>query len=83
MSSSKPKSERLSETITILKKLQDVGIAVTDQGYQEIKAKMTQWVSDGLAATFKVDFHRHGRRGELVLPSKAGRAASLNLKSVA
>ncbi len=78
----KPKAERLSETITILKKLQEVGIPETDPGYKEVKAAMTNWVQTGEPASLKVDFLRHGRRGELTLPFRAGRAAELFLKSV-
>ncbi len=78
----KPKEDRLKETVTILKKLQEVGIADTDPGYLDVKGKMSDWVKSGEAASYKIDFHRHGRRGELVLPRRADRAASLNLKAV-
>jgi hypothetical protein len=77
----KLKEERLSETITILKKLQEVGIADTDPGYQQIKSYMSAWVTSGEAASYKVEFPRHGRRGELVLPGRAGRTATLSLKA--
>lgn len=80
----KPKEERLRETVTILKKLQEVGIADTDLGYIQVKTYMSAWVSATTleSAAYKLDFPRHGRKGELVLPSKAGRAASLSLKFV-
>ena len=78
----KPKEDRLKETVTILKKLQEVGIADTDPGYLEVKGKMSEWVKSGEAGSYRIDFHRHGRRGELVLPRRADSAASLNLKNV-
>ena len=70
----------MKETITILNKLREVGIAETDPGYQQVKTCMSVWVSNGEAASHKIDFHRHGRRGELVLPRRADRAAGLSLK---
>ncbi len=76
----KPKEDRLKETITILKKLQEVGIAETDPGYTESKRLMSEWVREGAAATHRIEFPRHGRYAELVLPWRADRAASLLLK---
>jgi hypothetical protein len=76
----KSKEDRVKETITILNKLKEVGIAETDPAYQEVKTHMSVWVSNGESAVYKIDFHRHGRRGELVLPKRADRAAGLSLK---
>jgi hypothetical protein len=76
----KPKEDRLRETLTILQKLREIGIPDSDPGYLNVKALMSQWVKDGLASATKVEFPRFGRRGELVLPRRADRAASLNLK---
>ena len=78
----KPKEDRLRETITILRKLNEVGIADTEPGYQEVKTRMSQWVKDGIASSAKIEFARYGRRGELILPRRADRAASLNLTQV-
>jgi hypothetical protein len=79
----KPKEERLRETITLLKKLQEVGISETDEGYLDAKAKLTAWVADGEAAQYTIVFARYSRRGELVLPRRAGVAASFTLKAIA
>jgi hypothetical protein len=76
----KPKEDRLRETLTILQKLNEVGVPATDPGYLEVKARMSQWVKDGAATVAKIEFPRITRRGELVLPWRADRAASLNLK---
>jgi hypothetical protein len=78
----KPKEERLRETITILKKLQEVGISETDEGYLDAKAKLTAWVQDGEPAQHSIVFARYSRRGELVLPRRAGVAASFTLKAI-
>ncbi len=78
----KPKEERLQETITILKKLQEVGIPETDEGYLDAKAKLSTWVQNGEVAKHTITFARHSRRGVLILPRKAGVAASLTLKAI-
>ncbi len=77
----KSKEDRLKETITILKKLKEVGIVETEPGYQEVKRLMSKWVHDGESASYKVEFPRYGRRADLVLPARADRAATINLKT--
>lgn len=79
----KTKEERLRETITILKKLQEVGIPDTDPGYVETKEKLSTWVKDGEATQYTIVFARYSRRGTLVLPRRAGVAASFLLKTIA
>lgn len=78
----KPKEDRVRETITILNKLKEVGIADTDPGYVAVKAHMSEWVKTGEAAAHSIEFPRHGRQGELTLPRRADRAAGLSLKTV-
>ena len=77
----KSKEDRVKETITILKKLKELGIAETEPGYVLTKQHMSKWVHDGEAASYSVEFPRYGRRAELVLPRRADRAASLALKA--
>lgn len=78
MTELKPKAERLKETITLLNKLPEVGIPKMHPIYTIIKEKMSTWVSDGPAVSERIDFGSHW--GELSLPIKAGRIASLDLK---
>jgi hypothetical protein len=78
----KTKADRLKETIRLLKELQRVGFHSTDPGYVDIQAHMTKWVNDGEAFKTTVPFMRHGRDAELDLPSRADKAASINLKVV-
>lgn len=73
----KPKGERLSETITLLKKMVEVGVPVSCYLYEQIKGQMTTWVSDGPAYSERFDFGSHW--GDLSLPVKAGKVATLNL----
>ena len=78
MSDIKSKAERLKETITLLKKLPEVGIARESWAYSQVQDLMTVWVNGGPAVTEKIDFESHW--GTLVLPVKEGKVSSLDLK---
>ncbi len=80
----KPAAERLAETITILKKLQEIGIGDSDPGYVRVKELMSAWVKSEatVGQDHHIDFPRHRRRGDLVLPVRPGRPASLNLRAI-
>ena len=78
----KTKESRVSETVTILKKLLDVGIPATDAGYKLIKTHMSKWVHDGEALSTTVPLMRYGRDAILVLPAKEGEVANCRLKVV-
>jgi hypothetical protein len=66
--STKPKGERLKETITLLKKLPQVGVPVESYAYSQV----------GPAAVEIIDFDTHW--GELTLPVKEGKVSTLELK---
>jgi len=68
----------LKETITLLKKLPEVGIARESWAYSQVQDLMTAWVNGGPAVTEKIDFESHW--GTLVLPIKEGNVSSLDLK---
>lgn len=78
MSDIKSKAERLKETITLLKKLPEVGIARESWAYSQVQDLMTAWVNGGPAVTEKIDFESHW--GTLVLPVKKDKVSSLDLK---
>jgi hypothetical protein len=78
-SETKPKAERLKETITLLKKLPQVGIPENSYIYGKVKDLMTTWVNVGPAVTEYIDFKSHF--GTLVLPVKEGKVSSLDLKA--
>ena len=76
--STKPKGERLKETITLLKKLPQVGVPVESYAYSQVQDLMTIWVKDGPAAFEIIDFDTHW--GQLTLPDKEGKVSTLELK---
>jgi hypothetical protein len=76
--SEKSKAERLSETITLLKKLPTTGVPETTYAYCRVKTVMSKWVKEGLPTSETIDFVTHW--GELTLPVVEGKSASLQLK---
>ena len=77
----KTKGERLSEVITLLKRLIEVGIPDTDYGYKETKKILDAWLIDGEAREERVEFPRYGRVGHLSLFSDSGKHPVFVLKA--
>lgn len=77
---SKPIKERLNESMDLLRKIQELGIAATDPGYRELSKIMNEWIKGGEAWKGEVDFHRWNRRAQVVLPTKPGTNAKCVLK---
>jgi hypothetical protein len=77
----KTKAERVQEAVRILKKLQEVGIRVSDSGYHETKEYLDEWIKNGESRSYKYEFVRYGRKCELVLPSRVERAATMVLRA--
>ena len=78
---SKPVEDRVREGITLLKKIQEVGIDISDDGYIELKSKISDWVKTGDPWTGKIKFSFDTRVAEVLLPRKNTAVASLALKS--
>ena len=74
----KLKEERVKETITLLNKLPDIGVTRVHPLFLQIKDIMSAWVNMGPAVSERFDFGTHW--GDLTLPIKSGKVASLNLK---
>jgi hypothetical protein len=77
----KTKGERVQEAVRILKKLQEVGIRVSDSGYHETKEYLDEWIKNGESRSYNYEFVRYGRKCELVLPSRVERAATMVLRA--
>jgi hypothetical protein len=79
----KTKGERLAEVVTLLKKLINVGIPVTDPGYKQCKAIMDAWITDDTTDNVKEEIHfmRYGRVGHLSLFSESGKNPVFVLKA--
>ena len=77
----KTKLDRVKETMTILKKLKELGIRVADPGFIAVKDAMTEWIYTGEPAEKKIEFPFHGRAAELVLPYKESETVTMVLKA--
>jgi hypothetical protein len=75
----KSKMDRVKESITILKKLQELGIPTNEPGYTLTKQHLDEWIQGGDRWDGRVDFPRFQRRAEMVLPVRADRVVSMTI----
>lgn len=75
----KTKAERVQEAVTLLMKLKELGIVVSDPGYKQAKTFLDIWIKDGEEATHEFWFARYGRKAVIDLPKRVERAATLKL----
>jgi hypothetical protein len=76
----KTKEDRLKEGISLLTQLREAGVKQLYGGYQELKAKISEWVNTGEAWEGSIPFPEHGRVAEVELPKYDNRAAGLHFK---
>lgn len=75
----KSKMDRVKESITILKKLQELGIPTNEPGYTLTKQHLDEWIQGGDRWDGRVDFPRFQRRAEMVLPVRVDRVVSMTI----
>jgi hypothetical protein len=78
----KTKEDRLKETLTILKQLLNLGISSDDSSYLLVKEQFDEWIKTGNSWSGSIQFPRHGRRADIILPKRITKAATLNFKVV-
>ena len=78
----KSKEDRVKESITILKKMLELGIGKDDVAFVELKTRMTEWIKDGFAWAGKIPFPSVRRSAVVILPSRASGTASVDFKAV-
>jgi hypothetical protein len=75
----KSKADRVKESITILKKLKELGIPNNEPGYYMTKEKLDEWIQGGPQWDGRIDFPRFQRRAELVLPVRPDRVVQMTI----
>lgn len=78
----KTKGERVREAVQILSKLKELGVLVTEPGYVLTKQVLDAWIANGETREERIEFPRYGRRLEMLLPAREGRAAVAVFKVV-
>jgi hypothetical protein len=73
--------ERLKESMTILRKIQTLGIPSSDSSYKELSGHFNTWIKDGPAYEGVVEFRMWNRKAVLHLPVKAGVVARCDFLS--
>ena len=76
----KSKSERLSEVVEVIKKIQGLGFTDDYDGIEDFKQTLKDFVNDGESRQGKVKVIGTKRVIEYLLPSTQGRQISVNLK---
>ena len=75
----KSKMDRVKESITILKKLKELGIPTNEPGYLLTKQHLDEWIQGGPQWDGRIDFPRFQLRAELVLPVRPNRVVQITI----
>ena len=79
----KSTSERMAESVYLVKQLADVGIGNTHPHMKAFRDILNCWIREpDYSYSGRVDFSSYGRRGDLVLPRMPGHVASMRLRSI-
>lgn len=79
----KPVSEKVSESIYLIRQLVDYGIPEGHYHLTELRELFNKWIRDP-EFTFvgKLDFEAFGKKAEVMLPRVPGKAATVHLRAV-
>jgi hypothetical protein len=73
---------RLTECLSIMKQLYDLGFDSEYAPLKEISKKLSDYVKTGKPETFTVSFKEYGRVAHLVLPENPDLRIGLTLKAI-
>ncbi len=74
---SKTIASRVKESVELVSKFKELGVADTEPGLVELRTRMNEWIRGGSAWTGRIEFPRYDRYAEVVLPDREGRIASI------
>jgi hypothetical protein len=74
-------AERVSDSVTILRKILEIGVEKDADEYIETKAHLDAWIKSGEPGFFKIPFRTYGRVAHMTLPKYAGTEPIYVLKS--
>jgi len=76
----KEKGERLTEVVSIIKKLDGLGLNDNYDGIEDFKAILKQFVKDGVYKQGKINIIGTKRQIVYMLPERQGKEISIELK---
>ena len=76
----KEKGERLAEVVSIIKKLDGLGLNDNYDGIEDFKAILKQFVKDGVYKQGKINIIGTKRQIVYMLPERQGKEISIELK---
>ncbi len=74
---SKTIASRVKESVELVSKFKELGVADTEPGLVELRTRMNEWIRGGPAWTGRIEFPRYDRYAEVTLPDREGRIASV------
>jgi hypothetical protein len=78
----KSKFDRVKETVTILKKLQEMGVHDENEGYLKAKEALDEWIKTGKADEHMIPIRSFRRNLILSLPAVASKEAVAILRAM-
>ena len=76
----KCKMDRVKEGVSLLKQLRDNGVKEQSMGFEDLKEKIKEWVSNEDSWEGSIDFRDYGRVADIELPKYNNKAAGLNFR---
>jgi hypothetical protein len=78
----KTREERLSDTLTILRSILDIGVEKDSSEYITTKAYLDSWITSGEPGFFTIPFLTYGRVAHMTLPKYSGTTPVYVLKAL-
>ena len=75
---SKTTASRVKESVELMSKFRELGVADADPSLAQIREQMNAWIRGGAAWQGRIEFPRFGRYADVVLPDREGKAATID-----
>ena len=74
---SKTITSRIKESIELIGKFKELGVAESEPGLINLRTQMNEWIRGGVAWSGRIEFPRYDRYAEVNLPDREERIASI------
>jgi hypothetical protein len=76
----KTKEDRVREVVNILRDIAALGIPLNSPEVADLRTHLDAYVKDGICWDGTINFMRFGRMADVILPRRADKAISINLR---